>query len=104
MSRGQLVEPDATKHRLDVPFREALVQGQRPRARAVETLDVRQPHIDLGLIRARHGETEASLLSHATDLDQLLSDRYPDEHLTDEFHQRYQDARTDLRRKAHADS
>jgi hypothetical protein len=53
-------------------------------------------HIDLGLIRARHGDldeavhhgvtafsydrkTEASLLSHAADLDQLLSDRYPDE-------------------------
>jgi hypothetical protein len=33
-------------------------------------------------------KTEASLLSHATDLDQLLSDRYPDEVLTDEFHQR----------------
>jgi hypothetical protein len=72
-------------------------------------------HIDLGLIRARHGDldeavhhgvtafsydrkTEASLLSHAADLDQLLSDRYPDEH----FHQRYQEARTALRRKVHA--
>jgi hypothetical protein len=60
-------------------------------------------HIDLGLIRARHGDldeaveqgltafsydrkTEASLLSHAADLDQLLSDRCPYEHLTDEFH------------------
>ena len=78
-------------------------------------------HIDLGLIRARHGDldeavdhgltafsydrkTEASLLSHAADLDQLLSDRYRDEHLADEFHQRYQDTRTVLRRKAHADS
>jgi hypothetical protein len=78
-------------------------------------------HIDLGLIRARHGDldeavhygltafsyernTEASLLSHAADLDELLSDRYPDEHLTDEFHQRYQEARTVLRRKVHADS
>jgi len=62
-------------------------------------------HIDLGLIRAWHTDldeavhrgltafsfdrkTEASLLSHATDLDQLLSGRYPDEHFTDEFHQR----------------
>jgi hypothetical protein len=52
-------------------------------------------HIDLGIIRARGGDldqavnhgvtafgydrkTEASLLSHAADLDQLLSDRYPD--------------------------
>jgi hypothetical protein len=78
-------------------------------------------HIDLGLIRARHGDldesvdhgltafsydrkTEASLLSHAADLDQLLSDRYADERLADEFHQRYRDARTALRRKAHADS
>jgi len=78
-------------------------------------------HIDLGLIRARPGDldeavhhgltafsydrkTEASLLSHATGLDQLLSDRYRHEHLTDEFHQRYQDARTALRHKAHADS
>jgi hypothetical protein len=58
-------------------------------------------HIDLGLIRAWHADldeavhpgltafsfdrkTEASLLSHATDLDQLLSDRYPDERLADE--------------------
>ena len=49
-------------------------------------------------------KTEASLLSHAADLDQLLSDRYPDERLADEFHQRYRDARTALRHKAHADS
>lgn len=34
-------------------------------------------------------KTEASLLSHAADLDQLLSDRYPDECLADDFHQRY---------------
>ena len=49
-------------------------------------------------------KTEVSLLSHAADLDQLLSERYPDEHLTDEFHQRYRDAHMTLRRKAHADS
>ena len=48
-------------------------------------------HIDLGLIRARHG-----------DLDQLLSDRYPDEHHAEDFHQRYQEVRTALRRKVHA--
>ena len=78
-------------------------------------------HIDLGLIRARNGDldeavhhgltafgydrkTEASLLSHAADLDHLLSDRYPDEHLADDFHQRYQEARTALRRKVHTGS
>ena len=77
-------------------------------------------HIDLGLISARHGDldqavdhgltalgyerkTEASLLSHAVDLDQLLDDRYPDEHLADEFHQRYRDARTALHHRAHSD-
>ena len=76
-------------------------------------------HIDLGIIHARHGDldqavdhgltalgyerkTEASLLSHAADLDQLLGDRYPDERLAEEFHQRYRDARTALRHKAHS--
>jgi len=78
-------------------------------------------HIDLGIIRARHGDldqavehglaafsydrkTEASLLSHAADLDQLLSHRYRDEHLAADFHERYLDAQDDLRRKAHSDS
>jgi hypothetical protein len=78
-------------------------------------------HIDLGLIRAWHGDldqavdhglialsydrkTEVSLLSHAADLDQLLGDRYPDERLAEDFHQRYRDARTALRLKAHSDS
>jgi len=76
-------------------------------------------HIDIGIIRARHGDldeavhhgvtafsydrkTEASLLSHAADLDQLLSDRYPDERVADDFHQRYVDARAALRQKAHS--
>jgi hypothetical protein len=49
-------------------------------------------------------KTEASLLSHAADLDQLLNDRYPGEHLADEFHQRYRDARMALSHKIHADS
>jgi hypothetical protein len=48
-------------------------------------------------------KTEASLLSHAADLDQLLGDRYPDERLADEFHQRYRDARAALQRKAQSD-
>jgi hypothetical protein len=79
------------------------------------------PHVDLGIIRARHGDldqavepgpaafsydrkTEASLLSHAADLDQLLSQRYPDERLADEFHERYRGAQDELRQKAHSDS
>ncbi len=78
-------------------------------------------HIDLGIIRARHGDldqavhhglaafsydrkTEASLLSHAADLDQLLNERYPDERLADDFHQRYNDSRTALRHKAHSEN
>ena len=47
-------------------------------------------------------KTEASLLSHAADLDQLLSDRYPDERLADDFHQHYRDGRIELRRKVHS--
>ena len=78
-------------------------------------------HIDLGIIHARRGDldqavhhgltafgyerkTEASLLSRAADLDQLLDERYPDERLADDFHQRYTDTRAALRRKAHTDS
>jgi hypothetical protein len=49
-------------------------------------------------------KTEASLLSHAADLDQLLSQRYPDERLADDFHERYRDAQDDLRQKAHSDT
>ena len=49
-------------------------------------------------------KTEASLLSHAADLDQLLSDLYPDERLADDFHQRYVDARDALGQKAHSGS
>ena len=77
-------------------------------------------NIDLGLIRARHGDldqavhhgltafsydrkTEASLLSHAVDLDHLLSDRYPDERMAEEFHQRYREARAALQHKANPD-
>jgi hypothetical protein len=45
---------------------------------------------------------EALPLSHAADPDQLLGERYPDERLADEVHQRYLDARTALRHKAHS--
>jgi transcriptional regulator with XRE-family HTH domain len=101
--------------------RELIAYHARPDGSSNAPMRTAMSHIDLGLIRARHGDldeavdhgltafsydrkTEASLLSHAADLEKLLSDRYPDEHLTDEFHQRYQDTRTVLRRKAHADS
>jgi hypothetical protein len=101
--------------------RELIAYHSRPDGSSNAPMRTAMSHIDLGLIRARHGDldeavehgltafsfdrkTEASLLSHAADLDQLLSDRYADERLADEFHQRYRDARTALRRKAHADS
>jgi hypothetical protein len=48
-------------------------------------------------------KTEASLLSHAVDLEQLLDERYPDERLAEDFHQRYRDARAALLRKVHSD-
>jgi hypothetical protein len=74
-------------------------------------------HIDLAIIRARHGDldqavhhgltafgydrkTEASLLSRAADLNRILAERYPDER-TDEFRERCIEAQTDLRRRAH---
>jgi hypothetical protein len=34
----------------------------------------------------------------------MLTDRYPDERLADNFRQRYRDARIALRRKAHSAS
>jgi hypothetical protein len=49
-------------------------------------------------------KTKASLLSHAADLDRLLSERYPGEHLADEFHEHYRDAQRALRDKAHPDA
>ena len=102
-------------------LRELIAYHARPDGSSNAPMRTAMSHIDLGLIRARHGDldeavehgltafsldrkTEASLLSHAADLDQLLSDRYPDERLADEFHQRYRDARTALRHKTHADS
>src|SRR6201989_498399 len=101
--------------------RELIAYHAQPDGSSNAPMRTAMSHIDLGLIRARHGDldeavhhgltafsfdrkTEASLLSHAADLDQLLTDCYPDEHLTDEFHQHYQDARTALRRKPRSDS
>ena len=101
--------------------RELIAYHTRPDGSSNAPMRTAMSHIDLGLIRARHGDldqavdhgltalgyerkTEASLLSHAADLDQLLDDRYPDERLAEDFHQRYRDARAALRRKAHSDS
>jgi transcriptional regulator with XRE-family HTH domain len=101
--------------------RELIAYHTRPDGSSTAPMRTAMSHIDLGLIRARHGDldqavdhgltalgyerkTEASLLSHAADLDQLLDDRYPDERLAKDFHQRYRDARAALRRKADSDS
>jgi transcriptional regulator with XRE-family HTH domain len=101
--------------------RELIAYHTRPDGSSTAPMRTAMSHIDLGLIRARHGDldqavdhgltalgyerkTEASLLSHAADLDRLLDDRYPDERLAKDFHQRYRDARAALRRKAHSDS
>lgn len=46
MSRGQLVEPDPTDHRPYIAICESLVQSQRPRARTVKALDIREPHVE----------------------------------------------------------
>ena len=73
--------------------------------------------MDLAVIGARRGDldqavhhglaafgyerkTEASLLSRAADLDNILTKRYPSEHLADDFHQRYRDTREELLRRA----
>ena len=99
--------------------RELIAYHTRPDGSTNAPMRTAISHIDLGIIHARHGDldqavdhgltalgyerkTEASLLSHAADLDQLLGERYPDERLADDFHQRYRDARTALRRKAHS--
>jgi hypothetical protein len=99
--------------------RELIAYHTRPDGSTNAPMRTAISHIDLGIIRARHGDldqavehgltalgyerkTEASLLSHAADLDQLLGDRYPDERLADGFHQRYRNARTALRLKAHS--
>jgi transcriptional regulator with XRE-family HTH domain len=101
--------------------RELIAYHTRPDGSTNAPMRTAISHIDLGIIHARHGDldqavdhgltalgyerkTEASLLSHAADLDELLGDRYPDERLAEDFHQRYRDARTALRRKAHSDS
>jgi transcriptional regulator with XRE-family HTH domain len=101
--------------------RELIAYHTRPDGSTNAPMRTAISHVDLGIIHARHGDleqavdhgltalgyerkTEASLLSHAADLDQLLDDRYPHERLGEDFHQRYRDARAALRRKARSDS
>jgi hypothetical protein len=88
--------------------RELIAYHAQPDGSSNAPMRTAMSHIDLGVIGARHGDldqavhhgltafsydrkTEASLLSHAADLDQLLTERY-------------HDARTALRRKAHSDT
>jgi hypothetical protein len=40
--------------------------------------------------------------SHAVDLDRILAERYPGERLTGDFHERYMEARANLRQRAHS--
>ncbi len=94
-----LLPTTVTSHseQLDEPAeehaRELIAHHTRPDGTSNVLMRTAMSHIDLGLIRARHDldeavdhgltafsydrKTEASLLSRANDLDQLLSDRYP---------------------------
>jgi hypothetical protein len=100
--------------------RELIAYHAQPDGTSNAPMRTAMSHIDLGIIARRgdldqavhHGltafsydrKTEAALLSHAADLDQLLTDRYPDERLADDLHQRCRVARMALRRKANAAS
>lgn len=101
--------------------REIIAYHARPDGSSNAPMRTAMSHIDLGIISARradldqavdHGltafsydrKTEASLLSHAADLEQLLNDRYPGEQLADDFHEHYRGAKAALRRKARADT
>jgi hypothetical protein len=44
------------------------------------------------------------LLSRAADLDHILTIRYPGERLTGDFHERYMEARANLRQRVHSGS
>jgi transcriptional regulator with XRE-family HTH domain len=101
--------------------REVIAYHSQPDGSSNAPMRAAMSQLDLGIIRARNGDldqavhhghaalsyerkTEASLLSHAADLDQLLNDRYPDERLADDFHHRYRDALAVLRHKAQSAS
>jgi len=97
--------------------REIIAHHTRPDGSSNAPMRTANSQMDLAVIRARHGDldqavhhglaafgydrkTEASLLSRAAELDHVLAERYPDERLADDFHERYIDAWTALRRRA----
>lgn len=97
--------------------REIITYHTRPDGSSSAPMRSANSHVDLAIIRARHGDldeavhhglaafsysrkTEASLLSRAADLDHILAERYPDEQFTHEFRERYVAARADLRTRS----
>ena len=99
--------------------REVIAYHTRPDGSSNAPMRSANAHIDLAVIRTKHGDldqavyhglaafgydrkTEASLLSHAVDLDRILTERYPRERLTSDFHERYTEARANLRQRAHS--
>jgi tetratricopeptide (TPR) repeat protein len=99
--------------------REVVAYHTRPDGSSDAPMRSANSHIDLAIIRARHGDldqavhhgltafgyerkTEASLLSRAADLNRILTERYPNERLTSDFRERCIEAQADLRRRAHA--
>jgi tetratricopeptide (TPR) repeat protein len=94
--------------------REIIAYHTNPDGSSNAPMRTANAHIDLGIVLARHGEldeavdhglqafqferkTEASLLSHAADLDHDLEQLYPRERLAEPFHDQYADARRRLR-------
>lgn len=93
--------------------REVIVYHARPDGTSVAPMRSANSNMDLAVIHARRGDldqavhhgmsafnferkTEASLLSRAAELDRLLTERYPGERYTDDFHERYDHARRAL--------
>ena len=75
------------------------------KALAIHTVRTKHGYVDQAVYHglAAFGydrKTEASLLSHAVDLDRILTERYPRERLTGDFHDRYMEARANLRQRA----
>jgi hypothetical protein len=99
--------------------REIIAYHTRPDGSSNAPMRSANSHMDLAVIRARHGDldeavhqglaafgynrkTEASLLSRAADVDGLLSGRYPSEGLADGFHERFLAACAALHRRTHS--
>jgi hypothetical protein len=99
--------------------REVVAYHTRPDGSSDAPMRSANSHIDLAIIRARHGDldqavhhgltafgydrkTEASLLSRAADLNRILTERHPDERLTSDFRERCIEAQANLRRRTHA--